>query len=227
METDVGRRRLISISVPVYNEAENILELLSRLRAVAADRAGRYDFEFLFTDDASSDATYDLLLREAKGDHRIRVLRLSRNFGFQRNVLINFLSARGDAAIEIDADLQDPPELISDFLSLWERGYKVVYGVRAGRDEGVLMQGLRKLAYRLINRLSEVAIPNDSGDFRLVDRLIIEHLRTLRDSNPYLRGYIAKSWLSSDRSSLPASKACGGERANSILSSLLSWASMV
>jgi dolichol-phosphate mannosyltransferase len=183
--------RLISISIPVYNEAENIMELLKRLRAVADSHVGRYRFEFLFTDDASSDSTYDILLQQAKSDHRIRVLRLSRTFGLQRNVLTNFLHARGDAAIEIDGDLQDPPELISDFLALWEKGYLVVYGVRSRRNEGVLWEVLRKLAYRFISGVSEVKIPADAGDFRLIDRVIIEHLRTLTDCNPYLRGYIA------------------------------------
>src|SRR5262249_20748839 len=121
----------------------------------------------------------------------IRVLKLSRNFGFQRNVLTNFLHARGDAAIEIDGDLQDPPELISDFLRLWEDGYMVVYGVRTRRTEGALMELLRKFAYRVINGISDVHVPNDAGDFRLIDRIIIEHLRTVTDLNPYLRGYIA------------------------------------
>src|SRR5262249_19196700 len=137
------------------------MELLKRLRAIADSHVGRYKFEFLFTDDASSDSTYDILFQQAQSDHRIRVLRLSRNFGLQRNVLTNFLHARGDAAIEIDGDLQDPPELISDFLRLWEDGYMVVYGVRTRRTEGALMELLRKFAYRVINGISDVHVPND------------------------------------------------------------------
>ena len=128
-------RRLISICIPVYNEHENIPALLERVRAVTQKLTEKYDFEFLFTDDGSTDRSYELLWRHAQQDHRIRVLRLSRNFGFQRNVLTNFLNARGDAALELDADLQDPPELIGEFLALWEKGYKVVYGVRALRNE--------------------------------------------------------------------------------------------
>ena len=182
---------LISISIPVYNEAESITELLKRLRAVADSHAGHYRFEFLFTDDASTDRTYDMLLQQGQLDHRIRVLRLSRNFGLQRNLLTNFLHARGEAAIEIDADLQDPPELISEFLTLWKQGYLVVYGIRSRRNEGKLWEGLRKIAYRLINSLSDTKIPADAGDFRLIDRIIIEHLRAITDRNPYLRGYIA------------------------------------
>lgn len=184
-------RHLISICIPVYNEEESIPALLERLRAVAQQLAAKYDFEFLFTDDASTDRSYEVLVREAKRDHRIRVLHLSRNFGFQRNVLVNFLNARGDAALEIDADLQDPPELIADFLALWEKGYKVVYGVRAKRNEGPVVTHLRSLAYRIISGISEAPVPTNAGDFRLIDRVIIEHLRTVNDHNPYLRGTIA------------------------------------
>lgn len=185
------QRRLISICVPVYNEAENIPVLLERLGAVAKNHAAHYDFEFLFTDDGSTDSSYELLAQCAQKDYRIRVLRLSRNFGFQRNVLTNFLNARGDAAIEIDADLQDPPELIGEFLAFWEKGYKVVYGVRAHRNEGYLITWLRRVAYKIIRSVSDVPVPTDAGDFRLIDRVIIEHLRTLSDRNPYLRGAIA------------------------------------
>jgi dolichol-phosphate mannosyltransferase len=184
-------RRLISICIPVFNEEENILDLLERLSTVTQELAANYDFEFLFTDDGSTDRSYELLVHEAQRDHRIRVLRLSRNFGLQRNVLVSFLNARGDAALEIDADLQDPPELLGEFLMLWQKGYKVVYGVRARRDEGRIIALLRKLAYRIIGKMSEVPVPVDAGDFRLVDRVIIEHLRTLTDRNPYLRGAIA------------------------------------
>ena len=102
------QRRLISICVPVYNEEENIIPLLKRLSTIAQQHTAKYDFEFLFSDDGSSDRSYELLREQAQNDYRIRILKLSRNFGFQRNVLINLLNARGDAAVEIDADLQDP-----------------------------------------------------------------------------------------------------------------------
>jgi dolichol-phosphate mannosyltransferase len=190
-DTPTRSRRLITVSIPVYNEEDNIAPLLERLRALAEHHSDRYHFEFLFTDDGSTDASYELLAIEARNDHRVRVLRLSRNFGFQRNVLTNFLNARGDAAIEIDADLQDPPELIGQFLALWEKGFKVVYGIRQQRGEGIVITSLRKVAYRIIRGVSDVPVPADAGDFRLIDRVIIEHLRTLTDRNPYLRGAIA------------------------------------
>lgn len=183
-------RRVITISIPVYNEAENVEVLLERLRALAAVNP-RYDFEFLFTDNASEDETYARLKIEASSDARIRVLRFSRNFGFQRSILTNFLNARGDAAIQIDADMQDPPELISEFIARWEKGYKVVYGVRRRRPEAWWLEMSRKLYYRMVNRLSEVDVPPDAGDFRLIDRTIIHHLADIKDRAPYLRGYIA------------------------------------
>jgi len=190
MEIQEKRRKLITISVPVYNEQDNIASLMKRLKAFSATQAG-FDFEFLFTDNASEDATYERLAEEAKSDPRVRVVRFSRNFGYQRSILTNFLLARGDAAVQVDADLQDPPEMIAQFIQYWEQGYKVVYGVRRRRDEAMLMEAVRKLYYRLIRSISEVDLPKDAGDFRLIDRSIIEHLRTIQDKNPYLRGLIA------------------------------------
>jgi len=108
----IDLKRLVTISIPVLNEADNIKPLLERLRAVAGSHP-RYDFEFLFTDNASTDATFERLADEARSDDRIRVIRFTRNFGFQTSILTNYLNARGAAAIQIDADLQDPPELIA------------------------------------------------------------------------------------------------------------------
>ena len=190
MENQEKRRRLITISVPVYNEAGNIAALMKRLRDFCATQPN-HDFEFLFTDNASEDATYERLAAEAQADRRVRVVRFSRNFGFQRSILTNFLLARGDAAVQIDADLQDPPEMIAQFIQYWEQGYKVVYGIRRRRDEPRLMEACRKLYYRFIRSISEVDLPKDAGDFRLIDRSIVEYLRTIQDKNPYLRGLIA------------------------------------
>lgn len=184
-------KRLITISVPVLNEAGNIKPLIERLRAVA-EAHHRYDFEFLFTDNASSDATFEQLAYEARADSRIRVLRFTRNYGFQTSILTNFLHARGDAAIQIDADLQDPPEMITEFLDAWEQGYKVVYGIRRGRPESPLLSISRKIFYRLLSRISVVDVPVDAGDFRLIDRVIIEDLREVKDNSPYIRGLIAQ-----------------------------------
>jgi dolichol-phosphate mannosyltransferase len=186
----VTARSLITISIPVLNEADNIDALIKRLQAVAAVNA-KYDFEFIFTDNASTDATFQRLAEVALAEPRIRAFRFSRNFGFQRSILFNLLEARGRAAIQIDADLQDPPELFTDFLKKWEEGYEVVYGIRRQRREGRLLQLARKMHYRLLRSLSETDVPVDAGDFRLVDRKVIENLRNLKDRDPYLRGIIA------------------------------------
>ena len=183
-------RPLVTISIPVFNEEGNIDRLFDRLQAVARDNGG-FDFEFLVTDNASTDGTFAKLAERAAADPRIRVLRLSRNFGFQRSILTNLLNARGAAAIQVDADLQDPPELIKVFLAKWREGYKVVYGIRRKRRENALLTLARKLHYRLVRALSDVEVPLDAGDFRLVDRAVIEHLRSYEDRSPYLRGIIA------------------------------------
>jgi polyisoprenyl-phosphate glycosyltransferase len=189
--TDDGERRpLITICVPVLNEEGNIDRLMERLRDIAAQNAG-YEFEFVFTDNASTDGTFAKLAEWVKREPRVRALRFSRNFGFQRSILTNLFNARGAAAIQIDADLQDPPELITTFLTHWRNGYKVVYGIRRQRQDNPFLLMARKLHYRLINLLSENEVPLDSGDFRLVDRTIIDHLRDYNDRTPYIRGMIA------------------------------------
>jgi dolichol-phosphate mannosyltransferase len=164
---------------------------LTRLRSVASTKP-EYRFEFLFTDNASSDDTFERLAEEARRDERIRVLRFTRNFGFQTSILANYLNSRGAAAIQIDADLQDPPELISEFLAAWECGYKIVYGIRRSRPENAILSGVRKAFYRVLDRLSTVDVPVDAGDFRLIDRIVIERLREVKDSTPYIRGIIAE-----------------------------------
>lgn len=188
--TDIDRRPLITISITVLNEEDNVERLIARLQRVAAENSD-YAFEFLVTDNASEDNTFAKLAEIAATESRLRVLRFSRNFGFQRSILVNLLNARGAAAIQVDADLQDPPELITEFLAKWRQGYKVVYGIRRQRKENPLLNLARKLHYRLINALSEVDVPLDAGDFRLIDREIIDHLRTFEDRTPYLRGIVA------------------------------------
>lgn len=182
---------LISIAIPVLNEAENLGVLYNRLAHLADQMKERCELEFVFTDNHSDDDTWEVLSRLAEQDKRVRALRFSRNFGFQRSILANYLHCRGDAVMQIDADLQDPPELLETFLDLWQDGYKVVYGIRRKRREGVLMNGLRRFGYWLIDHLSEHRIPRDVGDFRLIDRAVIDALAKFRSTNPYLRGMIA------------------------------------
>ena len=187
----MGARKLLSIVVPVYNEEPNIEPLHSAVSAVVQKIADRYDFEFVFTDNCSTDRTFEVLEKLAARDPRVRAFRFSRNFGFQRSILTGYRLARGDAAVQIDCDLQDPPELILEFIKQWEAGFKVVYGVRRSRPEAFHVHASRRLFYRLIARLSEDDLPHDAGDFRLVDRCVLDLLHDYRDESPYLRGYIA------------------------------------
>lgn len=151
-------RKLITLSVPVYNEEKNIDRLCKELAALASCEPD-YDFEFLFTDNASDDKTFEMLADRANSDPRIRVLRFSRNFGFQKSILTNYLNARGAAAVQLDADLQDPPMLVREFLRSWEEGYKVVYGIRRHRKENFLVNAGRKLFYSLISSMSTFHVP--------------------------------------------------------------------
>ena len=183
--------KLLSIVVPVYNEEANVEPLYDAVNRTLERIGDRYRWEFVFTDNCSSDRTFECLADLAGRDPRVRIYRFTRNFGFQRSILTGYRLARGDAAVQIDCDLQDPPELILDFVKLWESGFKVVYGVRRSRPEPVVVHGMRRVFYRLIAWLSNDNIPVDAGDFRLVDRCVLELLHLYRDENPYLRGYIA------------------------------------
>lgn len=182
---------LISISIPVYNEEGNIPRLYERLCAVASVIADRYDVEFVFTDNRSTDETWPMLKALAEKDARIRAFRFSRNFGFQKSILTNYLHTNGDAVMQLDADLQDPPELLPEFLTQWEKGFKVVYGVRKARPESWAMRQFRRAGYWLIDRLAGYPVPKNVGDFRLIDRSVIDAIAKYRDQAPYLRGTIA------------------------------------
>ena len=177
--------KFLSIIVPVYNEEANVEPLYEAVNRALDPMADRYRWEFIFTDNCSSDRTFECLDRIASRDPRVRIYRFTRNFGFQRSILTGYRLARGDAAVQIDADLQDPPELIIDFVKLWESGCKVVYGVRQSRPESFVLHALRRRFYRVIAWLSNDNLPLDAGDFRLVDRCVLDLL------HHYLRGYIA------------------------------------
>lgn len=188
---DAEARQLISIVVPVYQEHGNIEPLYEAVSRVMETIASRYDWELVFTDNHSTDGTFDELVALAGRDPRVRVFRFSRNFGFQRSIWTGYLQARGAAAIQIDCDLQDPPELILEFIREWEHGHRIVYGVRKKRVEGFAITFARRVFYRLINLLSEDHLPHDAGDFRLVDRAVLDVLAQIEDQQPYLRGTLA------------------------------------
>lgn len=184
-------KKLISIIVPVLNEEQNVKLFYKALVEELHKLEDSYDFEILFTDNHSDDSTFDLLRELNLKDNRVKAYRFSRNYGYQHSILTGYQKSSGEAVVQLDCDLQDPPSLIPAFLNLWQSGYKVVYGVRKKRQENILMNYSRKIFYRLINWLSEDELPVDAGDFRLVDKKIVEILRKNNDAQPYLRGAIA------------------------------------
>lgn len=183
--------KLISFVVPCYNEEENVALLVAKLGEVMKPLAGEYDYEIVLTDNRSTDRTWERIADLALRSDKIRAFRFSRNFGYQKSILTGYSKAKGDCAIQLDCDFQDPPELIPEFLKHWEEGAKVVYGVRRSRQEAWWMNALRSCFYRLIDSLSEDELPRDAGDFRLVDRRAIDELLKIEDSSPYLRGALA------------------------------------
>jgi len=181
---------LITICIPVYNEDDNVDRTYAELKRVTGELT-QYRFELLFTDNHSTDRTFEKLSQIAASDPDVRVVRFCRNFGFQRSVLTGYRLARGSAAIQIDADLQDPPELFATFLAKWKDGYDVVVGVRRQRVEGRTLRFFRHVYYRLIRYLDGPHLILDAGDFRLIDRTVIERLRRIHEPHMYLRGLIS------------------------------------
>jgi len=183
--------KLVSIVTPCRNEEANVREHFERVRAALAACADRYAFEHLYTDNASTDGTFARLAELAAAHPSVRVLRFSRDIGANRAIACGLRHAAGDAAILIQADLQDPPELLPEFLRGWEEGHDVVYGLIRGRREHLLLRAARRLYYRLIAALADVPPPRDAGEFRLVSRRVLDAIALYTEDDLYLRGAIA------------------------------------
>jgi glycosyltransferase involved in cell wall biosynthesis len=189
---DAGPERTpISVVVPVFNEEHNVERAYSAI-VEEFSKLPEYSYEIIFTDNHSTDGTFSKLKALAASDPDVRVLRFSRNFGFHRSILTGYRHAQGAAAIQIDCDLEDPPSLFPEFLRLWREGHDVVAGVRSDRKESRRMIALRRTFYRLLGSISEVPHAVDAGDFRLVDRQILDQLKTIDDAQPYVRGLISE-----------------------------------
>jgi dolichol-phosphate mannosyltransferase len=188
-------RVLVSVLVPAFNEEATVREAYRRIIATFADLPG-HDFEIVFTDNHSTDGTFAILRDISARDPRVRVIRFSRNVGYQRSLLVAYKSARGDCAVQLDCDMQDPPELLPEMLRHWREGRQVVYGVRRSLADGPVIRFLRRRFYWLVRRLSEDDLPLDAGEFRLVDRRILDALREVEDTSPYLRGLISSMGFS-------------------------------
>lgn len=181
---------LISILVPAYNEEATVRDCHARISAVLDTLPG-IDAEIIFTDNHSTDCTFALLGVIAERDPRVRVFRFSRNVGYQNSVMYAYKAAQGDCAIQLDCDLQDPPELIPRMLDLWQQGHQVVYGVRRRLPDGPVIAALRRGFYALIDRISPDDLPRNAGEFRLTDRRLLDQIRLRDDRSPYMRGMIS------------------------------------
>jgi len=196
---------LLSVVIPCFNEEEVIGETMKRLQVFSE---GLVDLrvEFIFVDDGSRDRTRDLLRGYAALDQRIRVLGFARNFGHQIAVTAGIDAALGDAVVLIDADLQDPPEVVHEMIAKWRAGYDVVYGTRTDRPgESAFKLATARAFYRLLNQLSDVPIPLDTGDFRLMSRPVVETLKAMPERDRFVRGMV--SWVGFRQTALPYRRA--------------------
>ncbi len=186
-------KKLLSLVVPCFNEEEVLPATHARLTRVVQTLV-EFDYEIIYIDDGSRDRTAAILRELQASDARVRVLRLSRNFGHQVAATAGLDVADGDAVVLIDADLQDPPEIIPEMVARWKEGCHVAYGQRRNREgETVFKLFTAKLFYRLFNCLSAIDMPLDTGDFRLMDRQVVQAIRQMPERDRFLRGMV--SWL--------------------------------
>lgn len=183
-------RPLVSVLVPCFNEEGNVETLHARLKAVF-EKIPDVGFEIVFIDNASVDGTQDILRRLAAADPQVKVIFNVRNFGAERSPLHAFFQTTGDAVVPMACDLQDPPELVADFVRHWRSGFKVVIGIKPRSRESRLMFSLRRSYYRVLNKISDTPLIENFTGFGLYDREVVEVLRGIPDRRPYFRGLIA------------------------------------
>lgn len=185
-------RKVISIVTPCFNEQDNVADCYEAVKRVFAEQLPAYDFEHVFCDNSSTDRTPEVLRELAAKDPRVKVILNARNFGPFCSTFNGLLSTTGDASVVLlAADLQDPPEVVVDFVRRWEEGYQVVYGIRKTREEGFILRTVRRIYYRTVSRFAQINIPIDVGEFQLIDRRVVDALRKFDDYYPYIRGMIA------------------------------------
>ena len=183
----------ISLVIPMYYEEQVAKECYNRVTKVLK-ALKNYEYEVIFVNDGSKDKTLEILEEIANNDKNIKIISFSRNFGHQAAVTAGLKYVTGDAIVIMDADLQDPPELIPDMLTKWEEGYEVIYGKRKTREgESAFKLFTAKAFYDTLNKLSDVEIPKDTGDFRLVDKKVVDVINSLPEHNKFLRGLF--SWV--------------------------------
>jgi dolichol-phosphate mannosyltransferase len=181
---------VLSVVIPVYNEEHNIDPLLDRLLSILKD----YHYELIFIDDGSKDATVEKIKHHTKTNKNIKLITFNRNFGHQMALIAGYTVSKGDGVITLDADLQDPPEIIPQMIEEWNKGCKIVYAKRQSREvDGFFKKKTAEWFYQWMNFLSDNRIPQNVGDFRLLDREVVQFLITLPEHSPFLRGLVAWS----------------------------------
>ena len=181
-------KKKISVVIPMYYEEEIVNNCYNEIKKVLT-KLKNYSYELVFVNDGSKDKTLELLTKIANKNKDVKIISLSRNFGHQSAVSAGLKHVTGDAAIIIDADLQDPPKVIPDMIKLWESGYEVIYGKRKIRKgESIFKLLTAKLFYKFLNTLSDISIPKDTGDFRLIDKKVVNAINTFHEHNKFLRG---------------------------------------
>jgi polyisoprenyl-phosphate glycosyltransferase len=184
--TDISKT--ISIVTPCYNEEASVQECVETIQRLFASELANYRLEHIFCDNCSTDRTVEILKSLAQNNKSLKIIVNSRNFGILKNTYNGVLSASGDAVLLfLPVDLQDPPELIPEFVRHWEAGYEIVYGQRAEREESFVLRNARKLYYRFLSKLTYVDYPPDAGDFQLVDRKAHEAMKRIDDAQPFMR----------------------------------------
>ncbi|HSE61250.1 MAG TPA: glycosyltransferase [Candidatus Saccharimonadales bacterium] len=187
--TTTTMKQLISYVLPVHNEAGNIQPLYHALSE--ATQSLDYNFEFIFVNDGSTDLSLEQLQQLHATDPRVVVINFARNFGHQIAVTAGLDYARGDAIIIMDADLQDPPKVSAELIATWQQGWDVVYAKRRTRQDGFFKRATAKIFYWLLRRLADIDIPQDTGDFRLVSRRVVDALKQFNEHNRFLRGLVS------------------------------------
>jgi len=185
------KKKMVSVISPCFNEEANVEELYKRVCAVMATMP-QYDFEYLFIDNASTDGTIDRLRRLAERDPRVKIIVNMRNFGHLRSPYWGIIQTKGDVTVYLASDLQDPPELIPQFLAAWEEGWPIVLAVKPVSKTNLVVHWIRRLYYRTLDAMSQVRLVNDATGFGLYDRAVLDKLREIHDPYPYFRGLICE-----------------------------------
>mgnify|MGYP001026389256 FL=1 len=184
--------KLITIVVPTYNEELNVRNVCDRVTAIMKEHLSNYAYEILFVDNCSLDSTREVIRRLSDEDPHVKAIFNARNFGYVRNVFYAISQAKGDCAFLLHADLQNPPEMLVDFVKYWEEGYKVIVGVKKSSRESKLLFAFKKAYYKFMNKISDVEMIEQLTDFGLYDKGFIEVLRSLDDPVPYFKGIVSE-----------------------------------